>query len=70
MCTHGFILQSDWYHQTKAAEVDNFSTDVTRLSPPLVFLRREPGLGTRLSLYRGSATLYCRTGFNPLNPVF
>ena len=24
MCTRGFVLQSDWYHQTKAAEVDNF----------------------------------------------
>ena len=49
----GFVLQSDWYHQSKAPEVDNFSHgcyqalssprfDVTRLSPPPV-LRREPG---------------------------
>ena len=25
MCTCGFVLQSDWYCQTKEAEVDNFS---------------------------------------------
>ena len=25
MCTRGFVLQSDWYHQSKALEVDNFS---------------------------------------------
>ena len=24
-CTYGFILQSDWYRQTQALEVDNFS---------------------------------------------
>ena len=41
-CTRGFVLQSDWYRQSKAPEVDNFSCDVTRLSPPPV-LRREPG---------------------------
>ena len=25
MCTHGFILQSDWYHQSKVPEVMNSS---------------------------------------------
>ena len=38
MCTHSFILQSDWYRQSKVPEVDNFS-----LPPPPLFLRRELG---------------------------
>ena len=42
-CTRGFVLQSDWYRQSKAPEVDNFSRGCYQAlsSPP--FLRREPG---------------------------
>ena len=42
-CTHGFVLQSDWYCHSKAVEVDNFSPGCYQAlsSPP--FLRREPG---------------------------
>ena len=41
-CTRGFVLQSDWYRQSKAPEVDNFSRGCYQAlsSPP--FLRREP----------------------------
>ena len=42
MSSHGFVLQSDWYHQIQVPEVNSFPANVTRLSPP-PFLSREPG---------------------------
>ena len=42
-CTCGFVLQSDWYRQTKAAEVDNFSRGCLPGSFLSLFLRRESG---------------------------
>ena len=44
-CTRSFVLQSDWYCQSKAPEVDNFFCRCSQAlsSPPSPFLRREPG---------------------------
>ena len=41
-CSRGFLLQSDWYRQSKAAEVDNFSPRCYHLPGSLLplFLRK------------------------------
>ena len=41
-CTCGFVLQSDWYCQTKAAEVNNFSSRCYQAFFLPLFFRREP----------------------------
>ena len=46
-CTHGFVLQSDWYHHSKAVEVDSFFRRCYEtLSSPCF---RGERLGTRLA---------------------
>ena len=47
-CTHGFVLQSDWYHQVRHRKSKTLPTDVTRLSPPV--LRRELGNENSISM--------------------
>ena len=42
-CLCSFVLKSDWYRQTKAPEVDNFSRRCYQTLSSPCFLRREPG---------------------------
>ena len=62
MCTCGFVLQSDWYHQTKAAEVNNISPRMLPGSLLPLFLRREPGNEAKASLEKpkGAEATGCR----------
>ena len=42
-CSCSFVLKSDWYRQTKALEVDNFSRRCYQALSSPCFLRRELG---------------------------
>ena len=55
-CTHGFVLQSDWYHQVRHRKSKTLPTDVTRLSAPPV-LRRELGNEASISMVLLSVVL-------------
>ena len=51
-CSRGFVLQSDWFRQIQAPEVDSFSHECYQALSSPVFFRREPGNEAR-SMGRG-----------------
>ena len=55
-CTRGFILQSDWYRQSKVQELDNFFPRCYLL---LLFVRREPG--NKANSYIPCIHAHCKT---------